>query len=64
MIACNKRKMTWTEAEMLIARKQMWSDRNKHKERKEVRYYFCDECRAYHLTKSDWYYTSKDYGKK
>lgn len=56
--------MTWTEAEMLIARKQMWSDRNKHKERKEVRYYFCDECRAYHLTKSDWYYTSKDYGKK
>lgn len=58
---CNKRKMTWTEAEMLIARNQMWNDRNKHRERKEIRYYFCDDCRAYHVTKEQWLYTSKSW---
>lgn len=62
---CTKRKLSWLEAEMLIARNSGVGHSNKIRgKRKEVRYYFCDECRAYHVTKSDWYFTPKDYGKK
>jgi len=59
---CTKRKLSWLDAEILIARNKGVGHSSKIKgKRKEVRYYFCDRCRAYHVTKSDWQYSQKDF---
>jgi hypothetical protein len=44
---CYKRGMSFLEAEMVISRNNSgFRSRN----RREVRHYYCNECRTYHLT--------------
>jgi hypothetical protein len=54
--------MTWLEAEMMVERnKGVGHSKKIRGKRKENRYYFCERCKAYHVTSSDWHFTDKDY---
>jgi len=45
---CNKKKFDKIEAMLLIANSNKQTQKNFN--RKEIRLYFCDECRCYHVT--------------
>lgn len=51
MNKCIKKKFTKLEAMMYVARSEMKNKKRKGKsKRKECRYYYCNECNAYHMT--------------
>ena len=47
-MCCNKKKIDKVKALLIIANAQKQTQRNF--KRKEIRYYYCEECKAYHTT--------------
>jgi hypothetical protein len=47
-MACHKKKLDELKAMMIVAYAQ--SNRNNNFSRRECRYYYCEECKAYHTT--------------
>jgi hypothetical protein len=47
-MSCNKKKLDEIKAMLIIASAQ--SSNNSNHKRKELRYYYCKECKAYHTT--------------
>lgn len=48
---CNKKCFTETAAELIVKRAKF--KRNINRFREESRYYYCEECKAYHLTSQE-----------
>jgi hypothetical protein len=45
---CHKKKLDKIKAMMIIANSQKRTQKNFN--RKEIRWYFCEECKSYHVT--------------
>jgi hypothetical protein len=50
---CKKKKLDNFEAQLLLAQSDMTRKFNKTSNRKEVRKYWCEQCKSYHLTKME-----------
>ena len=58
---CNKKKFTKVEAMMRIANAEVeYKKRKGRSKRRECRYYWCNECKAFHLTSQEYNMNNRD----
>ena len=50
---CNKKRLSLKRAKAILVHAFYQSKILGNKKRKEIRYYWCNECRAYHLTSKE-----------
>ena len=50
---CNKKRLSLRVAKLAIVKSYYKSHILGNKKRKEIRYYWCSKCRAYHLTSKE-----------